>query len=190
MGEFKKSGGFKKGKQGHGFNRHGSSDRPRFGGKGGFSYSGNRDRGERGGRDGSRPMQMFSAVCSECARACEIPFRPTGERPVFCKDCFDKKRGSPQGGYPQREVPPRNFPQRDQRDQRNFTPASSPRPQDLSAIALAKAGDKRIDELKQQLYAVNKKLDTILKIMEGTATATTKKVTEKVKAKKPSKAKK
>lgn len=181
MSEFKKSGGFRKGNQGHGFNRHGSSDRPHFpGGKGGFSHSGNRDRGERGGRDGSRPTQMFSAVCSECNRACEIPFRPTGERPVFCKDCFDKKRGSPQGNYERRETPPRNFPQRDHGDQRDFTPASSPRPQE----------DKRIDELKQQLYAVNKKLDTILKIMEGTAIVATKKVKEKIKTKKSAKIKK
>ena len=181
MGEFKKSGGFRKGNQGHGFNRQGSSDRPRFGGgKGGFSHSGNRDRG---GRNGPRP-QMFSAVCSECARACEIPFRPTDERPVFCKDCFDKKRGLQQGNYKRSEALPRNFPPRDQRD---FTPTSSREPHaDLSAVALVKTGDKRIDELKQQLYAVNKKIDTILKIMEGTTIVATK----KVKAKKPAKAKK
>ena len=192
MGEFKKSGGFRKGKQGHGFNRHGSSDRPHFGGgRGGFSHSGDRGERSRGGRDGSRPTQMFSAMCSDCNRACEIPFRPTGERPVFCKDCFDKKRESSQGNYERREAPPRNFPQREQRDRRDFTPAFSPKPQaDLSAVALAKAGDKRIDELKQQLYAVNKKIDTILKIMEGAVTVATKKVKEKIKTKESAKAKK
>src|SRR3989344_1847310 len=142
MGEFKKSGGFGRGgnprikraeqssydgsNQGRGFNRGGHSDRPRFGGeKRSFSHSGDRDK--------SRP-QMFSAVCSECNRTCEVPFRPTGDRPVFCNDCFSNKRGSSQGGHPQTQraeqssydgytqrdaSPARGLPQRD------FTPPAS-----------------------------------------------------------------
>lgn len=48
-----------------------------------------------GGRDGGRPT-MHKATCSECGDDCEIPFRPTGSRPVFCSDCFanqDNKGG-------------------------------------------------------------------------------------------------
>ena len=46
-------------------------------------------------RSGSRDKQMFKAVCSECGKDCEVPFRPTGDKPVFCSDCFGKgeKRG-------------------------------------------------------------------------------------------------
>ncbi len=43
-----------------------------------------------GGRDGGRPV-MHKATCNECGASCEIPFRPTGGRPVFCSDCFAKQ---------------------------------------------------------------------------------------------------
>ena len=33
----------------------------------------------------------FKAVCASCKSACEVPFRPTGDRPVYCSDCFEKK---------------------------------------------------------------------------------------------------
>jgi len=41
--------------------------------------------------------EKFKAVCSECNEECEIPFNPTGGRPVKCDDCF--KRGRPQRGF-------------------------------------------------------------------------------------------
>ena len=186
MGEFKKSGGFGRGgnprtkraeqsshdgsNQGRGFNRQGGySDRPRFsGGNGGFPRSG----GNTGGRDGSRP-QMFSAMCSECNRTCEVPFRPTGDRPVFCNDCFSNKRGSPQGEYQRRDIAPaHNFPRKD------FTPSPS-------SFSKPPVEDKRIDELKQQLDAVNKKLDTIIEMMKSPAVEVVKAVpTKKTKVKK------
>ncbi len=59
----------------------------------------NRDNrgGHRGGRGfGSRgggPRQMHHAVCSKCNQDCEVPFRPTGSKPVFCSNCFEKKGG-------------------------------------------------------------------------------------------------
>ncbi|MBN1913206.1 MAG: hypothetical protein JW788_02280 [Candidatus Omnitrophica bacterium] len=44
-----------------------------------------------------KERRMFQAVCAECGAACEIPFRPTGERPVYCKECFSqRKQGGPQ----------------------------------------------------------------------------------------------
>lgn len=49
------------------------------------------------GRDfsgrGSRP-EMHHAVCDECGNDCEVPFKPTGDKPIFCSDCFRNKRGS------------------------------------------------------------------------------------------------
>lgn len=55
------------------------------GGRGGFGG---------GGRGfGSGPRQMFQAVCSKCGQNCEVPFKPTGERPVFCSNCF-KSQGN------------------------------------------------------------------------------------------------
>lgn len=37
---------------------------------------------------------MFKAVCSECGKDCQVPFMPSGEKPVFCSNCFAQKRGS------------------------------------------------------------------------------------------------
>lgn len=37
-----------------------------------------------------RRGQKYQAVCSDCKKECEVPFRPTGDRPVYCKSCFDK----------------------------------------------------------------------------------------------------
>jgi len=36
---------------------------------------------------------MHKAVCSECGQACEIPFKPSGDRPVFCSECFARQQG-------------------------------------------------------------------------------------------------
>lgn len=45
-----------------------------------------------GGRDGGRPA-MHKVVCSECGKDCEVPFRPTGNRPIFCSTCFETQKG-------------------------------------------------------------------------------------------------
>lgn len=37
------------------------------------------------------PTKLFKATCGECRKQCEVPFKPTGTRPVLCNDCF--KRG-------------------------------------------------------------------------------------------------
>jgi len=58
----------------------------------------NRDKKSFGRKD-SGPRQMFHAVCSKCGRDCEIPFKPTGDRPVFCSDCF-KSQGGANAGRP------------------------------------------------------------------------------------------
>jgi CxxC-x17-CxxC domain-containing protein len=36
---------------------------------------------------------MFPTVCSECGKETQVPFRPTAGKPVYCRDCF-QKRGS------------------------------------------------------------------------------------------------
>lgn len=46
------------------------------------------------GRDG---RVLHKAVCADCRKDCEVPFKPSGERPVYCKECFSKRKG---GGAP------------------------------------------------------------------------------------------
>ena len=37
---------------------------------------------------------MHKATCASCGQTCEVPFRPTGSKPVYCKECFRKNEGS------------------------------------------------------------------------------------------------
>jgi len=70
------------------------------------SFGGNRSGGgggSRGGFGGSRggfdrrPREMHKATCAECKQECEVPFKPTEDRDVFCKDCFTKRKGTESG---------------------------------------------------------------------------------------------
>jgi len=46
----------------------------------------------RGPRRDFGPREMHKAVCSECKKECEVPFKPTDGKPVYCKDCYAKRR--------------------------------------------------------------------------------------------------
>ncbi len=130
----------------------GRFDGPRRGGpgfkKGGFS-GGSRFGGDRGGR-GDRP-QMFDATCANCGNECQVPFRPTGDKPVYCNNCFrrDDDRGSDRGGnrggdFDRKPKPSRNFDFRER------------------AETIKEGKDNRIDELKTQVSAMSAKLDTLM----------------------------
>lgn len=32
--------------------------------------------------------EMFDAVCAQCETATTVPFRPRGDRPVYCRSCY------------------------------------------------------------------------------------------------------
>ena len=53
-----------------------------------FERRGFNDRGSRG------PVEMHQAVCDNCRKSCEVPFRPTSGKPIFCSACFENNRGS------------------------------------------------------------------------------------------------
>ena len=153
-----KSGGYNKDDRKPGFSRGG--DRPSFGNRG-FSRGG-------GGRDrDTRPPQMFSATCAECQKVCEVPLRPTGDKRLYCPDCFSNKRGSPQGDFNRSSSsrPAHDFPKRD----RDFS--RSPSFDRKPAVA-----DKRIDELKIQVETISKKLDALTEMVRGFAITSSPKV--------------
>jgi len=98
MGDFDRNAG-------RGRSSRGRSDRGR---SGGFDRDsprsfGGRDRGrgrdsERsggfGGRDRDRRserQEMHPATCDKCGNKCEVPFRPTEGKPIYCDDCFKDK---------------------------------------------------------------------------------------------------
>jgi len=54
-------------------------------------------RSQRSGFGGYRSRrQMYSAVCAECGKECEVPFEPREGRPVYCSECYSKIRLSSQ----------------------------------------------------------------------------------------------
>ncbi len=64
-------------------------------------------------RSGSQPSQgqnpqpkefpkkdriMFEAVCADCSKVCEVPFKPVEGRSVYCKPCYAKRKSGGPGG--------------------------------------------------------------------------------------------
>lgn len=138
MGNFDRggrSGGFRGGSRGgdRGGDRGG---RPSFS-KGGFGG---------GGRGG--PISMHKAVCDECHKDCEVPFRPSGDKPIYCSDCFSGKKGN---DAPRREFNDRG-PKRDFGSKPSFGRNDS------------NSGN---DDVKKQLSEMNGKLDRLIKAIEG-----------------------
>lgn len=103
---------------------------------GGRSFGGGRDFGQRGDRE------MHHAVCSNCGKDCEVPFKPTGSKPVLCSDCFAKNRDSE----------PRRFSDRggDRAPRRDFAPREGGAPQN-----------------SKQLDMISAKLDQVLALLNG-----------------------
>ncbi len=112
------------------FNRNNDSGR-------GHSFGDKRQFGNR--FDRPRPT-MHKAVCSKCGKDCEVPFRPTGDKPVLCRDCFRESGG------PRRP------------EERSFArPSFQDRP-------------VQNNEYKAQLDALTAKVDKILEILSATTT--------------------
>lgn len=160
------------------FNRSGRKD------YGKRSFGGNRDRG--GDRDSGR-LQMFRAICADCGRSCEVPFKPSGDKPVYCRDCFDKHGG----GDDRKE---RNYNRFDSEERQMFSAVcdscgkrcevpfrpSSNKPIYCSDCFARKddpdfnpsGGNKDKEEktlnvqLKEQLDVLNGKLDRLLRALE------------------------
>ena len=49
---------------------------------------------QRSGGYNSGPREMHPIVCAQCGNEAMVPFRPRGDRPVYCGDCFSQNRSS------------------------------------------------------------------------------------------------
>ncbi|MGI6405745.1 MAG: zinc-ribbon domain containing protein [Syntrophaceticus sp.] len=48
---------------------------------------------QRSGRGSDRrPREMFKTTCAKCGGEAEVPFRPSSDRPVYCKECFQDSK--------------------------------------------------------------------------------------------------
>lgn len=142
--ESSRKGGFGKGGNGGGFRKTGGfGDRkpfgkPSFGGdkkpwenKGGKSFGNNDDR------------EMFQATCSGCGKPCQVPFKPSFGKPVFCDECFTKTRNG--------ETPMRSNSYSDRGDR-------GARPAPASSTA-------NTDVLARQMQVIAGKLDTLIDLV-------------------------
>jgi CxxC-x17-CxxC domain-containing protein len=97
--------------------------------------------GRRGGGDFRRrdsgPRQMHHAVCDECGNDCEVPFKPSGDKPIYCSSCFEKRNGGSQ--RPSRRGSGSGGPSRD---------------------------DNTHKKLLEQMVSINAKLERVLKVIE------------------------
>ena len=124
----------------------------KFGGGGrGGDRGGFRGGNTFGKRDWNGPKQMYDAICAKCGKSCQVPFRPSGERPVYCHDCFDKTKSN-------------------NRESDSFSRNDAPRRDAHTAPASRPSGDGsigRIEEVKRLLDVVNGKLDRLLQKTEN-----------------------
>jgi CxxC-x17-CxxC domain-containing protein len=107
---------------------------------------------KRPGFGGGRPMEMFQATCASCGKSCEVPFRPNGKKPVYCRDCFAQNGGPAAGQGPSDRFAPRN-------DRRPFAPSHAP------SFAPRQDSNKGLDDVKRQIEALNVKMDRLISIM-------------------------
>lgn len=73
-------------------------------------------------REGRKERQLYEAVCADCHKVCEVPFRPSEDRAVYCKECFSKRKSGNQAAASTRPAQPL------------FTPVALP-PKPVSTMA-------------------------------------------------------
>lgn len=151
------------------FNQGGSSmGSPRGASRFGAGRGGNRGGSRFGGGDhrssGDRgPVTMHDAICSKCGKDCEVPFRPTGDKPIYCNDCFSENRD--RGG----RSPRREF---------GSSAQAGSRPLMRSSFGENRGGGVS-DEVKKQLEFLGLKIDRLTKVVEGLTLAPTHTTPEK-----------
>jgi len=110
------------------------------GGRSGGSFGGNRgggrDQRSFGGKGFEKgPVTMHKVTCDECGNACEVPFKPSSDKPVFCDSCFGGKRENKRGG--------------DRFGDKRSGPSTS-------------SNDAEMKEMRKMLNELNMKLDVII----------------------------
>lgn len=108
---------------------------------GGRSFGKRNFNGDRGGRP-----QMHNAICSNCGKECQVPFKPTGEKPVYCRDCFAKINGQDLR---------KSFTRNDRSERPQF--------RTFAQNTQNQSGEN------SQLKAINAKLDKILALLASTS---------------------
>jgi len=97
--------------------------------------------GDKGGDRGE--VVMHKAVCAECGNGCEVPFRPTPGKQVFCRECFASKGGGRDERAPRREF------------------------NDRPAVRPSFENNRGNDDTKRLLESLNSKFDRLIAVIEA-----------------------
>ncbi|MBU1129712.1 hypothetical protein KKE45_00130 [Patescibacteria group bacterium] len=106
-------------------------------------------RGNFGSRDSRGGPQLHDAVCDQCGKDCKVPFRPTGNKPVYCSDCFEKQSGRDDNRSGGRKDSYR----------KDFRGGDSRRPPQVSV------SDRGISKFVEKIDILNGKLDKIIDLL-------------------------
>ncbi len=124
-----------------------------FGGR--SSFGGNRGGGFGGRRDSFDKPEMHDAVCDNCGKDCQVPFKPSGDKPIYCSKCFENvdprrdERNSREDRFPRKD----DFPRRDERPR--FRDNEKPR----------SSNGAELSQFKDQLGSISAKLDKLIRIL-------------------------
>lgn len=154
-------------------------------------------------RDDRREKQeMHKVICDKCGISCEVPFKPSSDKPIFCNDCFREKnnRGSSSRSDFRKST-------RQNNGEREFFKATCAdcgvacevpfRPTNGKAVYCSACFEKQesrdknkgvvnnTSQFDKQFKLLNDKLDKILKHFSTTPIKTKAKVEKKVIIKKP-----
>lgn len=101
-------------------------------------------------RESGQKTEKFSATCSGCHKSCDVPFKPSNDKPIYCNACFGMKKSGNElrgGNKPTGRTERRPF---------GNASASSPTP---------KPDHQGILELKRQISELEVKLNKILDLL-------------------------
>jgi CxxC-x17-CxxC domain-containing protein len=40
----------------------------------------------------SRRREMHTVICSDCGKETSVPFKPSGDKPVYCQECYQARK--------------------------------------------------------------------------------------------------
>jgi len=127
-----------------------------------------RDQGRGFNRGGDRPT-MHKVICDACHKDCEVPFKPSNDKPIYCNECFAKQGGG-RGG------------DRDRRPRFENRGSSQPNQNSKEILDGIKSLNYKLDELIKVLSPkAEKKEEKPAKKTEKKKTVTKKTITKKKK---------
>jgi len=124
---------------------------------------GNAGRHDHGNRENKR--MMYKIICADCKKESDIPFKPKGDRPVYCRECFARRKAD-----------------------NSLRAGIDSRPKEASPVHINRLDEKQVSEEEKtgaKREPVHKK-----KVIAKKKPATEKKTSRKIKALKVSKNKK